>query len=292
MQKKFSGTGVALVTPFDANGNVDHTALAKLVHHLVDNGIDYLVVQGTTGESVTLTQDEKREVLATVVKENHGRLPVVLGHGGNNTHALVKGFESLDLSGVDAILSVSPYYNKPTQEGIYQHFMALAEASPKPIILYNVPPRTSSNMTAETTLRLANASDKFIGIKEASGDLDQIGRLVRDRPEGFLIISGDDGLIVPHMALGGDGIISVIGNALPKDFSDLVNAALAGNFGDSRQIFLGLIDILKLLFVEGNPAGVKAALEILGIGRADVRLPLINVSDATYSALKTALEKR
>jgi len=290
MSNKFKGTGVALVTPFTEQGSVDFKGLGRLVEHLIKGGVDYLVVQGTTGESPTLTPEEKRSVVDFVVEVNNGRRPVVLGHGGNNTHQILRGFGHFDFTGIDAILSVSPAYNKPTQEGIYQHFKAIAEASPVPVILYNVPPRTGSNMTSETTLRLAHNVKNVVAIKEASGDLAQIGRIIRDRPAQFMVISGDDALVVPHMALGGDGIISVVGNALPGRFSKLVNYALEGNFQGAREVHYNLMDVITLLFAEGNPGGVKAALKILGICGDDVRLPLVKVSAETYNKLDKVIK--
>ncbi|MGD1845765.1 MAG: 4-hydroxy-tetrahydrodipicolinate synthase [Salibacteraceae bacterium] len=280
MSSAFSGTGVAIVTPFTANGNIDYQGLERLVEHLIANGIDYLVVQGTTGESPVLSSQEKREVLDFVIEVNKGRLPVVLGHGGNHTAGIVAGFEQFDFCKVDGILSVSPAYNKPTQEGIYQHFKAVVNASPVPVILYNVPGRTSSNMSADTTLRLSHDFEKVVAIKEASGNLDQIGKIIRERPDNFLVISGDDALIVPHLSIGGDGIISVIANALPAEFGGVVAAGLKGDFATARLGFHALAELIPMLFAEGNPGGVKAALQHLGICEAHVRLPLVPISEA------------
>lgn len=285
-KRKFQGTGVAIVTPFKADKTVDYDALEKLVEHLITNGIDYLVVQGTTGESVTLTQQEKKDTLAFVIKVNGGRLPIVLGIGGNATDVVVNAFKTTDLTGVDAILSVSPYYNKPTQEGIYQHYKAIAEVSTLPIILYNVPGRTSSNMLPETTLRLARDFENIIAIKEASGNLEQCMEIIQNKPEDFLVISGDDALAFPFVAIGGDGVISVIANAFPKGFSDMITNALEHNIDDAKALHYKYFELIHYLFVDGNPAGVKVALKLLGITDDAVRLPLVNVSTKTHDAIK------
>jgi 4-hydroxy-tetrahydrodipicolinate synthase len=287
--KDFRGTGVAMVTPFNARGEVDFPALERLTQHLIDGKVDYLVVQGTTGESATLTQAEKQEVLDCVLDVNDGQLPVVLGHGGNNTQALINGFDHIDLKGVDAILSASPYYNKPTQNGIISHYQALADASPLPIILYNVPGRTASNMTAETTLTLAEHAN-IIAVKEASGDLDQVGAIIKRKPKDFLVISGDDPLVLPHMAMGGDGVISVIANAYPKHFADLTRACFQGDYNQARTLHYALVDFIYTLFEEGNPGGVKAALEIMGVLEAHVRLPLVPVSENLKKKLKEQID--
>lgn len=284
--KDFRGTGVAMVTPFKKDSSVDYQALEKLTNHLISGGVDYLVVQGTTGESATLNGTEKQEVLDCVVATNAGRLPIVFGHGGNNTQSLIDGFSSMNLRGVDAILSASPYYNKPTQAGIIAHFSAVADASPLPIILYNVPGRTSSNMLSETTLTLASHKN-VIAVKEASGNLDQVGQVIKNKPNKFLVLSGDDPLIVPHMALGGDGIISVVANAFPKEFSAISKLCFQGDYNKARVIHYALVDLIYMLFSEGNPGGVKAVLSILGIMEDNLRLPLVPVSNE----LKAKLEK-
>lgn len=278
-----------MVTPFKKDRSVDYNALEKLCSHLIEGGVDYLVVQGTTGESATLTKQEKHDVLRAVVQAANKRVPVVFGHGGNNTHALIDAFADMDLSGVDALLSASPYYNKPTQTGIIAHYQALAEASPRPLILYNVPGRTSSNMLASTTLELAK-NGNIIAVKEASGNLDQVGAIIKDRPEGFLVLSGDDPLVVPHIALGGEGIVSVVGNAFPRQFTTLVNAALEGNYEEARRGHYVLIELVHALFAEGNPGGVKAALNILGVCEDHVRLPLAPVSKELYSKLESLIK--
>jgi 4-hydroxy-tetrahydrodipicolinate synthase len=283
---KFKGIGVAIVTPFKADKSVDYNALEKLVNHLIDGGIEYIVVQGTTGESVTLTKEEKKETLVFIQKVNNGRLPIVLGIGGNCTATVVDTLKTTDLTGVDAILSVSPYYNKPTQEGIYQHYKAVSEASTLPIILYNVPGRTSSNVLPATTLRLARDFKNIIAVKEASGNLEQCMAIIQNKPEGFLVISGDDAITLPFIASGGDGVISVIANAFPKGFSDMVRAALADDMVTARKLHYKYFEMIHYLFVEGNPAGVKAALKELNVTGDAVRLPLVNVSEEIHKKIK------
>ena len=285
---KFRGTGVALVTPF-ANGAVDFVGLAHVINHCIDGGVEYLVSLGTTGESATLTAAESLEVLEFTTKTIAERVPLVAGFGGNNTQALIEKIKAFDFEGVDAILSVSPSYNKPTQEGIYQHYMALAEATPCPIIIYNVPSRTGSNITAETTLRLAHASKKFIAIKEASGNLAQCMDIVKGKPDDFLVISGDDFLTLPMLSFGMDGVISVLANACPRPFSDMVRHALSGDFKTASQLHFSVLDIMNLLFVEGNPAGIKAALEIQNVCSREVRLPLVQFSEKSYVKMKKAI---
>lgn len=283
---KFKGTGVAIVTPFNVDKSVDYNSLEKLVEHLIANGIDYLVVQGTTGESVTLTKQEKEETLTFIIKINNNRLPIVLGIGGNCTATVVGAFQTTNLTGVDAILSVSPYYNKPTQEGIYQHYKALAGATDLPIILYNVPGRTASNILPETTLRLARDFENIIAVKEASGNLEQCMEIINNKPDGFLVISGDDAITLSFIASGGDGVISVLANAFPKGFSNMVNSALSSDMQSARKHHYKYFEMIHYLFVEGNPAGVKAALKILGITGDAVRLPLVNVSEKTNNKIK------
>lgn len=279
------GTGVAMITPFNADGQVDFTALERLTEHLVKGGVEYLVVMGTTGESVTLSKDEKKKVLSAVLATNAGRLPVVLGVGGNDTAEVCKELRGLDTAGISAILSVSPAYNKPTQDGIYAHYRAVSEASPLPIILYNVPGRTGSNMTAATTLRLARDFENIIGIKEASGSVEQCIDILKRRPSDFLVISGDDNLTLPFIACGADGVISVVGNAFPKAFSDLTRAALNNDCDTARSLQFRLFDIINMLFAEGNPGGVKCALKQLGICEEHMRLPLVPVSDTLRQKL-------
>lgn len=291
MNQALRGTGVALVTPFHNDGSVDFKGYRKLVDNLIENKVDYLVPMGTTGESVTLTKSEKQAIFDCTLEVNDGRVPVVAGIGGNNTSELCDYLNHFDPAGFSAILSVSPYYNKPSQEGLFQHYKALAENAPLPIILYNVPGRTGANMTAQTTLRIASSVKNVIGIKEASGNFEQFMQILKNKPKDFLVISGDDGITLPFIALGGDGVISVVGNAFPADFANLTRFALAGDYENARKLHYKLIDIINLLFVEGSPAGIKAALKIKGICEDKVRLPLANISAATFKSLKEAIEK-
>lgn len=288
--EKIKGTGVALVTPFLAGGEVDFKGLTNLVNHVVDGGLNYLVVLGTTGETATLSTEEKDQVLAHVKSVNAGRLPIVIGIGGNNTAAVVEEFERFDLKGVDAILSASPYYNKPTQEGIYQHYKVLAEHATLPLILYNVPGRTASNMTAETTLRLAHTVENIVGIKEASGDLNQVMEIVKGKPSEFAVISGEDVLNFPIIACGGIGVISVLANTLPKLTADVVNLSLNSDNKKARDLHYSSINFTNLLFAEGNPAGVKAALKIQGICDDEVRMPLMKASEKLFNELQQELK--
>jgi len=288
---EIKGTGVALVTPFKANHSIDFGGLSKLVEHLIQGGVNYLVVLGTTGESATQSEIEKNEVLAHVKKVNKGRLPIVLGMGGNNTLALASQMENLNPEGIAAILSASPYYNKPSQEGIYQHYKVLAEKSPLPIILYNVPGRTSSNITAETCLRLANDFKNIVGIKEASGDLIQVMEIIKNKDKDFLVISGEDALTFPIVACGGDGVISVVANTQPKLFSSMVQHGLKGNLTEAGERHYALMSLMDLLFREGNPGGVKAALKSQGICSDYMRLPLMKVSEKLEVQIQTALKE-
>ncbi len=276
----FSGLGVAMVTPFLADGKIDFKGLERLTNHLISGGVNYLVVQGTTGENVTLSESEKLEVVNFVIEVNKGRIPVVLGVGGNNTQEIVAKLSKGLPAGVDGILSVSPYYNKPTQEGIYQHFKAILEATKLPVILYNVPGRTGSNMAVSTTLRIANDFKNAVAIKEASGNVEQIMQLIKMKPAGFEIISGDDGITLPLMAAGAIGVISVIGNAFPQQFSAMVNACSTANFAAARTLHYQLFDVYNALFEEGNPGGVKEILKHLNIIDHHMRLPLVPVSEA------------
>ncbi len=290
MERKFKGVGVALVTPFTKNNTVDYNGLDQLVNHVISGGVDYLVVLGTTGESVTLTKEEKKKVVAQVINSNARRLPIVIGIGGNNTQELIETIKETDFTGIDAILSASPMYSKPTQEGIYQHYKSLAKVAPKPIILYNVPGRTASNVAPETTIRLANDFSNIIGIKEASGSLEQAMEIYQGMPQGFYLISGDDALAVPFAAIGGEGVISVVANALPGTFSSAIHLTLNNDAKAAQKEHYKVFDIINMLFKEGNPGGVKAALQILGICGADVRLPLWPVSDGLYNSLSKALQ--
>jgi len=275
---KFYGTGVAMVTPFHEDGQIDYPGLKNLVNYLIDGGVQYLVSLGTTGESVTLSSEEKKKVFAFTAEVVNGRVGLVAGIGGNNTHDVIEQIKQFDTKGYDAILSASPSYNKPSQEGIYQHYKAIAANTPLPIILYNVPGRTGSNMTAETTVRIANDFKNIIGIKEASGNFDQFNQIMRDKPEGFLLISGDDPVALPMMALGAVGVISVIGNALPRQLSDMIRVCLTGDFKAAQPGHYQLINFTSLMFIEGSPAGVKTALKQLGVCGDTVRLPLVQVS--------------
>jgi 4-hydroxy-tetrahydrodipicolinate synthase len=277
---KFHGTGVALVTPFKADGSVDFDGLKNLINYLVDGKVEYLVSLGTTGEASTLNKDEKKKIWEFTAEINNGRLPLVAGIGGNDTLSVAKDIKGFDIAGYDAILSASPYYNKPTQEGIYQHYKYLSESSTLPIFLYNVPGRTGSNMTAETTCRLANDFRNIIGMKEASGSFDQFNQIMRDKPKEFLLISGDDPVALPMISLGAVGVISVIGNALPRQLSDMIRLCLQSDYTTALPLHLNLIEFTRLMFAEGNPAGAKAALKHFGVCDDHLRLPLVKVSDS------------
>ena len=290
MSVNLKGVGVALVTPFHKDGSIDFKSFKKLIDHVSNGKVDYLVPLGSTGEAATMNKDERTAVLDFVKEENTKKFPIVMGFGGNNTRDLLNCLNELDLEGVDAILSVSPAYNKPTQRGIYQHYKALADSCPVPIILYNVPGRTGSNITADTTLSLANDFKNIIGIKEASGNFDQFMQIIKDKPKNFLMISGDDTVTLPLIALGADGVISVVANAYPKDFSAMVHHAMDGNFADARKLHYKLLDITNSLFLENNPAGIKAALGLLGITQEFVRLPLVTISKATQNKMAAVMK--
>ncbi len=277
--KQLIGTGVALVTPFKKDFSVDVESLKKIVNYQIDNGIDYLVILGTTAENATLDQDEKELVIQTVIAANNSRLPMVLGVGGNNTHKVVQELKTRDLSEFVAILSVSPYYNKPTQEGIYQHFKAISEASPIPVILYNVPGRTSSNMLPSTVIRLATEFKNVVAIKEAAGDIVQAMKLIEKKPKDFLVISGDDMITLPMILAGGSGVISVIGEGFPQQFSDMVRLGLNKKVDEAYKIHYQLAESIDMIFEQGNPAGVKEIHKILGLSENTVRLPLVNVNE-------------
>jgi len=284
------GTGVALITPFREDLSVDVDALERVVEYNIQGGVDYLVVLGTTAESATLSQAEKQLVVDVVVRTNAGRLPLVLGVGGNNTMAVAQELKILDLSDFEAILSVSPYYNKPTQEGIYQHFKVISEASPIPVVMYNVPARTGSNMLPETTLRLAEDFSNIVGIKEACGDSVQIDKLIKYKPESFLVISGDDVTALPSVLSGGAGVISVLGQGLPVQFSEMIKFGLEGNVKGAYGIHHKLTTLMSLIFEEGNPAGIKSILEQKGISRATVRLPLMEATPTLKEKIATSLK--
>ena len=277
--QKFVGTGVALITPFKSDNTVDYEALTRLVEFNINNGIDYLVINGTTGESATITSEERIEIIKVIARVNNKRLPLVLGIGGNNTATVVNELQSTDLSEIDAILSVAPYYSKPTQEGFYQHFKAISLASPKPIILYNVPGRTAKNMEPSTTIRLANDFENIIAIKEAGNNVQQYLELIKNKPAEFLIISGDDDLALTVALAGASGVISVIGQAYPKEFSTMINLGLQGNAAEAYQVHFKIMDAIDLIFAENNPAGIKAVLQQLNITLDEVRLPLVKASE-------------
>ena len=283
--------GVALITPFKTDESIDFDALARIVEHQIKNGTDYLVVCGTTAETPTLTETEKEEVTRFVVNVNAGRLPIVLGVGGNNTKAIVEKLETYDFAGIDAILSVTPYYNKPSQEGLYQHYAAIAKASPLPVVLYNVPGRTGVNMLADTTLRLANEFPNICAVKEASGSFSQIDDIIKNKPADFMVISGDDGITFPLITLGAVGVISVIGNAFPREFSRMVRLALQGDYESARQIHHRFTELIELLFVEGNPAGVKSMLAVMGFIENKLRLPLVPNTIKTYEKIRLVLNQ-
>lgn len=289
--KQFIGTGVALVTPFDANNNVDVEALRRLVNYQVDNGVDYLVVHGTTGEPATQTEEERALVRNEVIAVNNGRLPLVLGIGGNNTQAVVDEIKATDLSAFDAILSVSPYYNKPTQEGFYQHFKVIAEVCPKPIILYNVPGRTAKNVAPETVLRLASDFSNIIAVKEAGNNVYQYLQLIKNKPEDFLVISGDDDLALGIALAGGGGVISVLGQAFPKDFSTMIRLGVEGKAKEAYALHYELMNCIDLIFEENNPAGIKAVLNKFDICKNNVRLPLVTASAELQEKINIFIEE-
>jgi len=279
------GTGVALVTPFKKDFSIDIEALQRIVNFSIDGGVEYLVVMGTTAENATLTQAEKELVIKTVIDTNKGRLPLVLGVGGNNTLQIVEELKTRDFSAFEAILSVSPYYNKPTQEGIYQHFKAIAEASPVPVILYNVPGRTASNMLPATVIRLANDFDNVVAIKEAAGDMAQALQLIKNAPKDFLVISGDDMIALPIVLAGGAGVISVIGQGFPKEFSEMIRLGLNRKVNEAFKTQYFLSDCIDMIFEQGNPAGIKQIFQALGIAENTVRLPLVTVDDSLAERL-------
>lgn len=286
MNSKFIGTGVALVTPFKSDLTIDHDALANIVNFNIENGTDYLVICGTTGESVTLNKEEKKAVIKTIIEANNGRVPNVLGIGGNNTANIIEEIRSTDFSSIDAILSVSPYYSKPTQEGIYQHFKAISEASPIDIILYNVPGRTSKNIEPDTTLRLARDFGNVIAVKEAGNNVSQYLKLIKNKPEDFLVISGDDDLALSVVLAGGAGVISVIGQAFPSEFSKMIRLGLEGDPKSSFDIHFKLMDVVEYIFEENNPAGIKAVFEALNLCQDTVRLPLVPASKQLKEKIK------
>ncbi|EGJ71752.1 Dihydrodipicolinate synthase [Bacteroides coprosuis DSM 18011] len=291
IQTKLRGMGVALITPFNEDESIDFPALARMVDFILQNNADFLCVLGTTAETPTLTDEEKEQVKKFVIERANGRVPILLGVGGNNTRAVVESLKNDDFTGVDAILSVVPYYNKPSQEGIYQHYKAIAESTNLPIVLYNVPGRTGVNMTAATTLRIARDFKNVVAVKEASGDITQMDEIIKNKPENFNVISGDDGITFPLITLGAVGVISVIGNAFPREFSRMTRLALQGDYEHALTIHHKFTELFKLLFVDGNPAGVKSILSVMGMIKNKLRLPLIPTRITTFEAIRKVLNE-
>jgi 4-hydroxy-tetrahydrodipicolinate synthase len=289
--KKFRGTGVAIVTPFKNDLSIDFAALGRVINHVINGGVNYIVVLGTTGESVTLSKDEKKAIISHVVETIDKRVPLIVGIGGNNTQEIINFVRQSDLKGADGVLSVAPYYNKPGQRGLFQHFKAFATSCPLPVILYNVPGRTGCNISAETTLQLAHECDNIVAIKEASGDLVQIMKIIKGKPEDFSVISGDDMLTIPVISAGGAGVISVLANAFPAQTSEIVNHALKNNFKSAREVQFRFIEMTELLFVDGNPSGVKAMLNIMSLCQNTLRLPLVPVSKPVMTRIQKAMEE-
>ena len=290
LQKKFRGTGVAIVTPFLKDGQIDFDGFRKLIEHLISGMVEYLVVLGTTGESATVHGEDKQKVFSFVNEVNSGRLPLVAGIGGYDTNEVIKGFKEFDLTGYDAILSVSPYYSKPNQEGIFQHFKLLDQHTPLPIMMYNVPGRTGQNLTAETQVRIAQECKNIFATKEASGDMEQVMQILKNKPENFMVISGDDPITLPMVACGADGVVSVVANVYPKEFSDMVRLCLDGNFASALPLHFKYLDIIKSLFTEGNPSGVKAYLSEMGICENTFRMPVWPVSDSHMENIRELMK--
>ena len=288
---KFRGTGVAIVTPFKDDSSIDFAALGRVINHVIKGGVNYIVAMGTTGEAPTLTKDEKQAIISYVTETIDGRVPLVAGIGGNNTQEIINSIRELDLTGVEGILSVAPYYNKPGQRGLFQHFKAIATCSPLPVIIYNVPGRTSSNISSDTCLELASECNNIVAVKEASGDMAQIMRIIKGKPENFLVISGDDMLTIPVIAAGGSGVISVLANSYPSECCELVNHALKNNFKSAREIHFRFLEIIELLFADGNPSGIKAFLSLMNLCQNNLRLPLVPVSKTIYSRIEKAVEE-
>ena len=285
------GTGVAIVTPFHNYGTIDFTSLGKLLEHVIAGGVDYIVALGTTSEAATLTSDEKEAVINFVKDTVDSRVPLIVGMGGNNTHSIVGKIKKTDFDGIDAILSVAPYYNKPNQKGIYNHFKNIAATSPVPVILYNVPSRTASNISAETTLQLARNFENVVAVKEASGNMQQVMEILRQKPDDFLVLSGDDALTFPMISLGASGVISVVANVLPTEYSQMVKLLLQGKHKKALELHYSLLPVITQLFADGNPAGIKAALEIKGIIKNNLRLPMVKANKAVYFALQKLLQE-
>jgi 4-hydroxy-tetrahydrodipicolinate synthase len=291
IQTKLRGMGVALITPFKENESVDYEALMRMTDYLIQNNTDFLCVLGTTAETPTLTEEEKKTIKRMVVERVNKKIPILLGVGGNNTRAIVETLQKDDYTGIDAILSVTPYYNKPSQEGLYQHYRALSEATDLPIVLYNVPGRTGVNMTAETTLRIAHDFNNIIAIKEASGNITQMDDIIKNKPADFNVISGDDGITFPLITLGAIGVISVIGNAFPREFSRMTRLALQGDFANALTIHHKFTELFNLLFIDGNPAGVKSMLSAMGMIENKLRLPLVPTRITTFEAIRKVLNE-
>lgn len=289
--KKFRGTGVAIVTPFKNDSSIDFAALGRVVNHVINGGVNYIVVMGTTGESVTLTKDEKKAIISYVVEVTDNRVPIVVGIGGNNTQDVINCIRHSNLKGVDGILSVAPYYNKPSQRGMLLHFKAIATSSPVPVILYNVPGRTCSNISSDTCIQLARECENIVAVKEASGDMAQIMRIIKGKPDNFGVISGDDLMTIPIIASGGSGVISVLANAFPAPTSELVSFSLKNNFRSAREIHLRYLEMIELLFIDGNPAGVKAMLSIMNLCPNNLRLPLVPVTRTNCTRIQKAIDE-
>jgi 4-hydroxy-tetrahydrodipicolinate synthase len=289
--KKFRGTGVAIVTPFKNDSSIDFAALGRVVNHVITGGVNYIVVLGTTGESVTLTKDEKKAIISYVIEVTDNRVPIVVGIGGNNTQEVINCIRQSNLTGIDGILTVAPYYNKPNQRGLFLHFKAIANSTSVPIILYNVPGRTCSNISSDTCLELANECENIVGVKEASGDMAQIMRIIKNKPDNFSVISGDDLMTIPIIASGGAGVISVLANAFPAATSEIVTNSLKNNFKPAREVQLRYLEMVELLFIDGNPAGVKAMLSIMNLCLNNLRLPLVPVNRTIYTRSQKAIEE-
>ncbi|HUX56716.1 MAG TPA: 4-hydroxy-tetrahydrodipicolinate synthase [Bacteroidales bacterium] len=289
--KIFKGTGVAIVTPFKNDSSIDFAAFGRVINHVIEGGVNYIVAMGTTGESVTLTKDEKNALISFTTEAIDNRIPLVVGIGGNNTQDVINFIRQSNLTGVDGILSVVPYYNKPNQRGLFQHFKAIATCSPIPVILYNVPGRSCCNISSDTCLELAHECENIIAIKEASGDISQIMRIIKDKPENFSVISGDDTMTIPIIAAGGSGVISVLANAFPSHVSEIVTHSLKNNYKSAREIQFRFLEMIELLFIEGNPAGVKAMLNIMNLSQNNLRLPLVTVSRTIYTRIQKAIEE-
>lgn len=289
--KKFRGTGVAIVTPFKNDSSIDFAALGRVVNHVINGGVSYIVVMGTTGESATLTKDEKKAIISYVVEVTDNRVPLVTGIGGNSTQEVINCVRYANLTGVDGILSVAPYYNKPNQRGLFQHFKAIATCSPIPVIIYNVPGRTCSNISSDTCIELAHECENIVAVKEASGDIAQIMRIIKGKPDNFSVISGDDMMTIPIIASGGSGVISVLANAFPAVTSELVTNSLKSNYKSAREIQLRYLEMTELLFIDGNPSGVKAMLSIMNLCQNNLRLPLVPVTKAIYTRIQKAIDE-